>query len=99
VLDETGGLEPCSGVFARHRCNREMVELEPLTDTNEIEEVRTLVQYHFMYTQSVKAVQVLRQWDEVVPMFVKVMPVDYRRALERLARERVERARAMVESE
>jgi glutamate synthase (NADPH/NADH) large chain len=99
VLDETAGLDPLDGVFARTRCNREMVDLEPLTDPYEIDEVRTLIQYHFMYTQSVKAVQVLRQWDEVVPMFVRVMPVDYRRALERLARERADRERAMIESE
>ncbi|MBN1917761.1 MAG: glutamate synthase large subunit [Verrucomicrobia bacterium] len=99
VLDETAGLDPLDGTFARHLCNREMVVLEPLTDPYEIDEVRTLIQYHFMYTQSVKAVQVLRQWDEVAPMFVKVMPIDYRRALERLARERAERQGAMIESE
>jgi glutamate synthase (NADPH/NADH) large chain len=37
-------------------------------------------------TGSTKA-RVLRQWADVLPQFVKIMPTDYKKALERMARE------------
>ena len=44
VLDATG-------TFAR-RCNREMVDLEPLDDDDDIELVRDLIERHVAYTGS-----------------------------------------------
>ena len=38
-----------------------------------------------MYTGSEHATRLLRDWDEILPRFVKVMPIDYRKALERMA--------------
>ncbi len=92
VLDQAGD-------FARYRCNREMVDLEQLDDPDEIAEVRAMIEAHHGYTQSAKAESVLANWDALLAKFVKVMPVDYRRALERLAKEEAYRERAMVESE
>ena len=43
--------------------------------------LRSLVEKHVHYTDSVPARQILDRWDEYLPKFVKVMPVDYRRAL------------------
>jgi glutamate synthase (ferredoxin) len=99
VLDEADGAGGPSGDFGRYRCNREMVELETLQDPEEVAEVRALIEAHQRATGSTRAEAVLKNWGAMRPKFVKVMPVDYRRALERLAREEAERERAMVESE
>jgi glutamate synthase (NADPH) large chain len=66
------------GTFAG-RCNREMCDLEHLTDQTEIREVKDLIHKHAVYTRSTVAQQVLDKWDEVLPRFVKVIPKDYKR--------------------
>ncbi len=80
VLDEAGAF---SGL-----CNREMVDLEALTDEHDVAAVRRLVEDHQRHTGSVSAARVLDRWNELLPRFVKVMPRDYKRVLgERKARE------------
>ncbi len=74
VLDEAGD-------FAT-RVNRQMVELEKLTDPDETEEVWKLVQRHQTYTKSGRAAQVLADWEDAVRKFVKVIPKDYQRVLQ-----------------
>ncbi len=76
ILDEKGD-------FAS-RCNMEMVGLEKLTDADEIEEVWKLIQRHQTYTQSARAAQVLSDWKNYVPKFVKVLPQDYACVLKEL---------------
>jgi glutamate synthase domain-containing protein 3 len=83
-------------------CNHDMVDLDPLIDSEDIEELRTMIEKHWHYTGSARARFMLDDWDLVKRMFVKVFPMEYRRALgmmkkvERNARltqsERVERA-------
>ncbi len=43
--------------------------------------LKQLVEKHMHYTNSTRAKQILENWNEYLPKFVKVMPVDYRRAL------------------
>jgi glutamate synthase (NADPH) large chain len=43
--------------------------------------LRRLVERHLHYTNSKRARDLLARWDEMLPKFVKVMPIDYRRAL------------------
>ena len=43
--------------------------------------LRRLVERHRHYTNSQHALEILENWDLFLPKFVKVMPVDYRRAL------------------
>jgi glutamate synthase (ferredoxin) len=74
VLDETGD-------FAA-RCNAQMVGLETLEDTEEISDLYQLIEHHAKYTESQKATQVLADWANLVPKFVKVMPKDYKRVLQ-----------------
>jgi len=64
------------------RCNKQMVELEPLSDANEIAEVKTMVERHAKYTHSRVAEHVLNSWSAMVSKFVKVLPKDYKRVLE-----------------
>ncbi len=70
-----------SGDFIEKRCNREMVELEPVTEPVDIVELRELIARHFAHTQSTVARRILDQWEDVLKKFVKVMPTDYKRAL------------------
>ncbi len=44
--------------------------------------LQTLIENHRRYTNSVRAEQILQNWDYYIRKFVKVMPVDYRKALE-----------------
>jgi glutamate synthase (ferredoxin) len=66
----------------RSRCNLEMVSLHPLDEPEDIDLVRGLLERHREYTESTVADGLLRNWDAAVERFVKVMPNDYRRALE-----------------
>ena len=66
------------------RCNLEMVDLESVTEPHDIEFLQTQIRKHFAYTQSPLAKHILENWQEYLPFFVKVMPVDYRRALQRM---------------
>ncbi|MEM1093639.1 MAG: glutamate synthase large subunit [Bacteroidota bacterium] len=76
-----------SGAFAQQRCNTEMVELSGLTHEDE-DEVQQLVQNHLQATGSEVAAWVLDRWAEQAQHFVKVMPTEYRKALERMAAKR-----------
>ena len=66
----------------KSNCNAEMVDLDPLTDLADIEEVQTMLQRHFDYTQSAVAERILADWPAAQPKFIKVMPKDYKRVLE-----------------
>jgi len=65
-----------------HRCNQEMVELELIKDGSESEEVKTMIQDHFLYTNSRRAQDILAHWESRWRKFVKVIPKDYKRMLE-----------------
>jgi glutamate synthase (NADPH) large chain len=48
------------------------------------ERLHQLIFKHARYTHSARARHILEQWDEYKPKFRKVMPVEYRRAIEEL---------------
>jgi glutamate synthase (NADPH/NADH) large chain len=52
------------------------------------ERLRILIERHHLHTGSVRAAEILENWDQALPSFVKVMPTDYRRALLELGAER-----------
>ncbi len=68
------------------RCNKDMVELEALTDKEEIEEVRKMIEKHLAYTGSNSAKKALDNWNNTVSKFVKVIPRDYKRMLQAIQR-------------
>ena len=80
VLDE-------SGHFSRN-CNHSMVDLEPVVEPADLETLKGLISRHRSYTGSAVAERVLRDWEALLPKFVKVMPVDYRRVLQELEKAR-----------
>jgi len=63
------------------RVNREMVDLEDLTDAAEIAGLRILVERHAKATGSARAKRMLAGWAGAVKRFVKVMPCDYKRMM------------------
>jgi glutamate synthase (NADPH/NADH) large chain len=71
------------GDFSR-KCNREMVELEPIEDPAEIAEVKAMINCHAEQTVSLLAYRVLSNWDDVRERIVKVIPKDYKRMLQAL---------------
>ena len=70
-----------SGIFDEKKFNLEMVELEDL-NTKDKDEVLSLIENHQKYTNSKIAGQILNDWGKNVKKFIKVMPTDYKRALE-----------------
>jgi glutamate synthase (NADPH/NADH) large chain/glutamate synthase (ferredoxin) len=76
VLDE-------DGTFAS-RCNMGLIGFDEIGEADAIE-LHELIEEHHLRTQSPVAARVLREWAQVLPRFVKVMPHDYKRALAELA--------------
>jgi glutamate synthase domain-containing protein 3 len=66
------------------RCNLEMVDVEPVVDAEDIDFMKGYIARHVEYTGSRFGAEVLENWEEFLPAFVKVMPLDYRLALERI---------------
>ena len=73
VLNEDGKFEL--------RCNLGMVELEQVTIPEDKVTLRNMIEAHLRYTGSQKAKDVLAKWESMLPKFVKVMPIDYKRVL------------------
>jgi glutamate synthase (ferredoxin) len=75
------------GTFQR-RCNREMVDLEPVTDAEDLDFLRVAIMKHLTYTGSMHAERLLSDFDIVRRHMVKVMPREYKRALAEQAKRR-----------
>ncbi|MET0545878.1 MAG: glutamate synthase-related protein, partial [Caulobacterales bacterium] len=54
----------------------------------DFERLKILIERHLLHTGSVRAKEILANWDVAVKSFVKVMPVDYKRALLDMSAER-----------
>ncbi|MDX8392433.1 MAG: glutamate synthase large subunit, partial [Mariprofundaceae bacterium] len=64
------------------------VDIRHSLSQNDQSILRTLIQRHVHYTDSDVGRRVLDNWDDYCAKFVKVMPVDYRRALKEMAAEK-----------
>ena len=69
------------------RCNLEMVDLEPVRRNADITELRQMITRHALFTGSRTAQRMLDHWDEHLPRFVKVFPMEYRRVLGQMMHE------------
>jgi glutamate synthase (NADPH/NADH) large chain len=65
-----------------------LVDLSDMTRFDE-ERLHRLIENHLHYTGSTRARTILDNWADYLPKFVKVMPVEYRRALEEMARQQL----------
>jgi len=65
-----------------------LVDFTDMTRFDE-ERLRQLIENHLHYTGSARAKAILDDWSSYLPKFVKVMPVEYRRALEEMAKAQI----------
>jgi glutamate synthase (NADPH/NADH) large chain len=73
------------------RCNLTQIDLDPLSETN-LEHVRRLVRQHFQFTGSARALEFLHDWPKHSAYCVKVIPVEYKKALANEAKPHAENA-------
>jgi glutamate synthase domain-containing protein 2/glutamate synthase domain-containing protein 3 len=74
VLDEEGEFE--------RTCNRSMVLLEAVEAGQDRELLRGLVERHTRYTGSARGRLIFERFDALLPKFVKVIPIEYKRVME-----------------
>jgi len=72
--------------FRNGLCNTETIEFETLSESD-ANELKALVEKHVLYTNSEKGKYLLETWHLTLDSFVKVMPTEYKAALERLEKE------------
>ncbi|NBB96300.1 MAG: glutamate synthase large subunit [Planctomycetes bacterium] len=65
-------------------CNLDMVDLENVWQDEDKQFLYDRIEMHYELTGSNQAKRLLDHWRSMVGRFVRVMPVDYRKALERL---------------
>ncbi|MGH6923902.1 MAG: glutamate synthase large subunit, partial [Propylenella sp.] len=65
------------------------VDVSSDMSSHDQERLVTLIRNHFHYTGSARARHILDHWEEHRPKFVKVMPVEYRRALREMEQARM----------
>jgi glutamate synthase (NADPH/NADH) large chain len=70
------------GLF-KQRCNLDQVDLETLTDADQVD-LKRLLENHVKLTESPVAKSIVDDWAKEVRWFIKVMPTDYRNALARM---------------
>ncbi len=63
-------------------CNTGMVELFPVSEIEDISELKQLIENHYKYTMSTVAQKLLNNWNTSLSQFIKVYPIDYKRVIE-----------------
>ena len=67
----------------KKKINQSMVDIDPLTE-EDVTYLKKKIEEHFYYTQSRHSQKLLSAWQEVVNHFIKVMPQDYKRVLNKI---------------
>jgi glutamate synthase (NADPH) large chain len=76
------------------------VELSPVEDRADVQEVTGADQQPLaLFTQSSLAAGILTNWDEFLPKFVKVIPLEYKKVLEMQKIRELERKLQMAEED
>lgn len=78
--------------------NKQMVELEEIEDETEFESLYSLIENHFRYTSSQRAKLILDNWEKEKYNFVKVIPGEYKKALEALQEEKQRETQLTVDN-
>jgi glutamate synthase (NADPH/NADH) large chain len=65
-------------------CNLDMVELETVWKEEDKQILYDLIEHHYEWTDSVRSRYILGAWQDMIGKFVKVVPIDYRKALEKM---------------
>jgi glutamate synthase (ferredoxin) len=72
--------------FVNGLCNTETIEFETISE-QDASDLKTTIEKHVLYTDSNRGATLLADWNTSLNNFVKVMPTEYKHALERLATE------------
>ncbi len=91
VLDKKGNFD--------YYCNRGMVELSLVEEKEDIDFIKKYLQKHIDYTQSSNAKNILENWDENIQKFIKVIPLEYKRALQEMKLELINRELNKIKDE
>ncbi len=75
--------------FESH-CNKGALNLLPVEEDQDIKQLKDLIESHYNYTMSPLAQRILEHWEECLPDFVKVFPEEYKQALIRLEKEKLQ---------
>jgi len=73
-------------------CNKEGLNLDPVETTEDISELKDLIENHYNATLSPLAQRILENWQTELPKFIKVLPEEYKQALIRIAEEQTVKA-------
>ncbi|NND61706.1 MAG: glutamate synthase large subunit [Flavobacteriaceae bacterium] len=71
----------------KNRSNSTGLNFLSLTEADDIQGLKELIENHYNATQSALAQRILENWEIELPKFVKVLPEEYRLALIRIAEE------------
>jgi glutamate synthase (NADPH/NADH) large chain len=74
-----------------------MVELSLVEDYADTKELTELISNHLKYTGSKKARMILEDMDKYLPMFIKVIPYDYKKVQQEQKLEEIRKKIADVE--
>ncbi|MBP7734531.1 MAG: glutamate synthase large subunit [Spirochaetes bacterium] len=86
------------GVF-EYFCNRGMVNLSTVREYEDQEFIIEHLEKHVKYTGSTVARDILHGWHEVLPKFVKVLPLEYKRAMDEMKLSMIDEKLARIREE
>ena len=78
VLDENNDLY--------RKTNKSLVSTEELSNKYDVLELKGMIEDHVKYTNSVKGKEILDNFEEYLPKFKKIIPYDYKKMLETIAK-------------
>jgi glutamate synthase (ferredoxin) len=84
VLDEDGKF--------KQNCNSDDLNIDPIELEDDVNQLKQFIENHYVATTSALAKRILTDWEAYLPKFKKVLPEEYRQALERLEQEQLETA-------
>ncbi len=64
------------------QCNLSLVELEPVRNIADKTLLKETIKKYEQYTKSKRAKHILEQWEMILPHFIKVISVEYKKVLE-----------------
>jgi glutamate synthase (NADPH/NADH) large chain len=73
VLDENSDF--------KEKCNKDMIEIKPISESKDILKLKKLISEHYLYTNSLKAKEILDNWDICIQKFLKVTSPIYEEQL------------------
>ena len=91
VLDQKGNFD--------YYCNKGLVELSPLNDRDDINELQAMINNHLTHTSSSLAEEILVNWNKYIDRFVKVIPFEYKKVLQEQKLESLKQKIAQTEDD